>query len=379
MKTDQISILCVSDIHFGHSDISQSDMADAFCETLFPVLKTVDICFINGDFFDTLVSFDNHEFDPIYDTILMMFHMCEKYKVKLRVLQGTWSHDRNQCKRFTTFYKNNHFTFDFKVVDTIELEEIPFNERALRFFYIPDDLPFKSSSDIVDVLKNKMVEKDWDYVDYGCMHGFFDFTFPRGVSQDNVIVFKESQFPFVKKAIDVGHVHQHRISGNVFSNGSFDRLCHGEEDLKGCILFKDTPQSYTAQFIENKLAAVYKTLTVPDEIDTETLSSFIDSQVGAIDSNRRVSIRFVVNSSEIYEAIKTWMKEKYPKVKITRKKSNDKSDTVAMLLSSTSFASTREKKIAPTRKTLSSFIRNHIPEENDITIERIEMHLESET
>lgn len=376
--TDVIKMLMVSDVHFGAKDINQSEMSDAFIDTIFPVLKTSDIFFINGDFFDDLVSFDNHGFDPIYETILMMFHMCEKHDVKLRVLQGTWSHDRNQLKRFNSFYKNNHFTFDYRFIDTIDLEEISFKDRSLRFFFIPDDLPFKTSDDIVEVLKNKMVEKDWDFVDYGCMHGFFDFTFPKNVSQENTLVFKESQFPFVRKAIDVGHVHQHRICGNVFSNGSFDRLCQGDEDPKGCVLFTDYPDKYTASFIENKNAAIYDTLIISENATTEDISRIIDNHIASLNTNRKINLRFIVDSTDQYEAIKTYVKDKYPDVKIARKKSTDKSDSNIVLLANTSFVSTREKKITPTRKTLSSFIRAHISEEYVLEIEDIERHLETE-
>jgi len=365
----------VSDVHFGNAGMSQTEMGDAFMETLFPLLKDTDIFFINGDLFDDLVSFDHPGFDPIYETILMVFHMCEKHQIKLRVLQGTWSHDRNQCKRLIPFYKSNHFTFDFKVIDAIELEEIFVKDRSLRFFYTPDDLPFKQSDEIVDVIKNKLTEKGWDYVDYGCMHGFFDFTFPQKISQENRVVFKESQFPFVRKAIDVGHVHQHRISGRVISNGSFDRLCHGEEEAKGCVLFQDFPENYTVSFIENVNPAIYKTLYIPTEADTEQIVGIITEQLSKFTSSRKISLRFVVDDSGKWQAIKTWMRENHPDVRITTKKTNDKSDSVGMILSTTSFSSQREKKVVPTRKTLSTFIRSRIPEEYVLPIEDIEMYL----
>jgi len=374
--TDPVKMLMVSDVHFGVKDVNQTEMSDAFIDTIFPVLKETDIFFINGDFFDDLVSFDNNQFDPIYETVLMTFHLCELYKIKLRVLQGTWSHDRNQLKRFNSIYKNNHFTFDYRFIDTIDLEEISFGERSLRFFFIPDDLPFKTSDDIVDVLKNKMVEKDWEYVDYGCMHGFVYVTVGKEWIQENALVFKEAKFAVVGKAIDVGRVRQHRISGNVFSNGSFDRLCHGDEDPKGCIRFFDYPDKYTATFIENKQAAVYDTVFIPESADTETITKIIDGHMAGLSFVRKINIRFLVDSSEQYEAIKSLMKEKYPDVKIARKKSSDKPDNNSMILKSTTFISNREKKISPTRKTLPNFIRAHIPDEIVISIEGIKTHLE---
>ena len=61
-----------SDFHFGLPGVEQEEMAVAFAKTIFPLLKETDIFFINGDFFDGPVSFDNPMFDPIYDVIISL-------------------------------------------------------------------------------------------------------------------------------------------------------------------------------------------------------------------------------------------------------------------------------------------------------------------
>lgn len=377
-KIDPIRIIMGSDYHFGAPEIDQEEMATAFAETIFPLLPETDLFCINGDFFDTLVNFNNHGFDPIYDVILNLFALCEKHQVTLRVLQGTYQHDRNQCKRLEAFYRNNNATFNFKFIFSIDLDEVTIRDRTLRFFYIPDDLPYKSSDDIVDVLNSKLLEKGWDYVDYGCIHGFFDFTFPTGISQDNRVVFKETQFPFVKKAIDVGHVHQHRIVGKVFSNGSFDRLNHGDEDPKGCIRFLDYPDHYTANFIRNNHAAIYDTLTFDIGDTTETLSTKIETHLKSLSTKRKINLRFVTHTPEQYDIIRLWMKEYYPDVKIRRKKPNEKVSG-PMFLSTSQLMTPIEKRVAPTIKTLSSFVRNRMPDDYSLSIEDIEGYLELST
>lgn len=376
MTTDPIRLLFGSDFHFGIPTINQEDMAIAFADTIFPLLPETDIFFINGDFFDTLVIFDNHGFDSIYDTILKLFSLCDQYKVTLRILQGTWMHDRNQLKRFKAFYRNNHYSFDYRFVDGIDLECITVRDRSLRCMFVPDDLPFKSSTEIVKVIEDKLVEKGWDFIDYGCMHGFFDFTFPKNVSQEKVVVFSEAQFPFVKKMIDVGHVHQHRISENVISNGSFDRLCFGDEDPKGLIKVLDYPDHYTAQFIENKDAAVFDTLYFSMDDTTETIRNKIDSHLKSISTNRKIHLRCVIDNIDHRDAIKTWMREIYPDVYCKLKQNIDKEDKPPILNTSILFTPI-EKRISPTPKTISTFIRNHIPEEYALTVEQIDAYLES--
>ena len=374
--TDPIRILFASDLHFGIQSVNQEEMATAFQKTIFPLIPETDIFCINGDFFDTLVIFDNHGFDPIYDTILRLFTLCETHKVTLRILQGTWTHDRNQCKRFEAFHRNHHGTFDFKFVDGISFETITIRDRSLRFLHVQDDLPYSSSEDVVETIQEKMREKGWDYVDYACMHGFFDFTFPKNVSQDNVIVFREDQFPFVRKLIDVGHVHQYRVSGKVISNGSFDRLVFGDEDPKGCIQVLDYSDHYTAQFIKNRAAAVYDTLIFTDEDTTETIRDRIDGHIAFLSTSRKISLRFLVDSTEQYEVIKTWMKEKHPEVRHVRKKPGDKKDGQVLMIPPSSLIAQTEKRMAPTRATIASFIKNHIAEDYPLSIAEIETYLE---
>ena len=374
MMTEPLTLLFSSDHHFGIPTVNQEDMAIAFAETIFPLLPSIDIFFINGDFFDTLVVFDNHGFDPIYDTILNLFSLCDQYKVTLRILQGTWMHDRNQCKRFETFYRNSGYTFNYRFAENIELENIEIKDRSLRVLYVPDDLPFKSSDDILEIIQGKLCDSGWDYVDYACIHGFFDFTFPSGVKQDNVIVFKESQFPFINKLIDVGHVHQHRIKGKVISNGSFDRLCFGDEDPKGCVKVLDYPDHYTANFIENKNTAVYDTLVFTKEDTTETIADRIKTHMASLVSKRKISLRCVIDLVEHREAIKIWLKETYPDVRCVFKKNTDIEERPMMIPTSMLFTPV-EKRISPTQKTISTFIRSHIPQEYDLTTEDIDLYL----
>ena len=373
MTSDPIRILFSSDHHFGITTMSQEEMALSFSSTIFPLLENTDIFFINGDFFDTLVIFDSHGFNPIYDVIMDLFKVCQHYNIKLRVLQGTWTHDRNQCSKFQVFYKNHHFSFDFKFIPTIDLEEITVRDRSIKVFYTPDNLPYKSSDEIVKVISQKMYELGWDYVDYGCMHGFFDFTYPKMISSDNVVVYKESQFPFVKKMIDVGHVHQHRISGNVFSNGSFDRICHGDEETKGCIKVLDYPDKYTAQFIKNKDAARFDTLTFTADDTTDSIREKISKHLSSIKTKRKIYLRCLIESDEHKEAIRQWMHQNHPKVSCKVSKTKDCRDKHYVVPESV-LIKQREKRVAPTPQTLSLFVKNHIPSEFDISLEDIDRH-----
>lgn len=367
-----------SDFHFGVRSINQEEMANAFVRIVFPLLEETDIFFINGDFFDTLVEFDGIGFDPIYDTIVNLFQICERKKIILRILQGTWTHDRNQLNRFRTIYRNGGYggyTFDFKFIEGIQLEEIYVGYRDLRILYVQDDLPFTNSDDVIDVIKAKMVDVGWDHVDYGCMHGFFDFTAGGGMSHNKTVIYREEQFPFVNKMIDVGHVHQHQRQGKVISNGSFDRAVFGDEAPKGLIRVLDYPDHYTAHFVENTHSAVFDTIPISKEDTTETIVAKITHHVAKLRTDRKISLRFIADLMEHREAIKAWMKEAFPDIRYQFKKSGDAEDKSSILTSS-ALLKTTEKRVSPTPATLPSFIRSHIPEAYVLSIETIEKHLQ---
>ena len=377
--TGKLNILMVSDIHFGKRSMNQDEMTSSFKKTIFPLMEELDILFINGDLFDNLVNFDHYIFEPIYNTLMEMFHLCQKHDVTLRVLQGTYGHDRNQCKRLEIFYRNGGFTFNFDFIPVIELEEISFKERNLRILYIPDSLPFKSSTDVIKVVEGKMLERGWDYIDYACIHGFFDITFPANVSRDNTVVFDESQFPFVRKAIDVGHVHQYRAVGKVISNGSFDRLGCGEEDPKGCIYITDSPDTYTARFIANLDPAIYDTLRFGKDDDTDVIRNRIDRHLKCLNTTRTISIRCIIESVDHRDAIKGWLSEFHPDVRCSIKR-EDTGGTKPTISSTAAILRRSNRKIPPTPETISSHIRAFIDDispDYELSIEDIDQYLEA--
>ena len=374
MTTEAIKLLYISDIHFGLGRMDSREMADNFQQMVFPYVEQADAIFINGDFFDTVVSFDHYLFDPLYETILKLYQLCEHYQITLRFLQGTWEHDRNQLKRLNAFYKNNNFEFPFKVIEHIDAEELLFKNRSLRFIYAPDDLPVKSSDDIIAIMQEKLQSLGWSYVDYACLHGFFDFTFPEGISQENRIIYHEHQFPFVKKMIDVGHVHQHRVNGKVISNGSFDRLVFGDEDPKGFLFVEDYENFYKAHFIENTKAALFDTLLIGQERDSQIISDKIHRHLRSRQSERKISLRFVIEALEQREMIKAFMLEHYPQINCHFKKIDEK-DKQHILLTASDLMIPTKTRIAPTLKTIGQFVKSYLNEDYHLSLEEIDHYL----
>ena len=370
------TIVFVSDCHYGVPSRDVDEMADAFRKTIFPLLDTANVLFINGDFFDRLVEFDRHIFDPIYALVLELFQICEQKRLALRVMQGTFDHDRNQLKRFDAFYQGGKFTFDYQFHFHISVDTVPYPGGVLKIGYIPDNTPYLTAEENVAVLREKMAERGWDTLDYGCVHGFFEFTFPQNIKQGSQIVYKTKQFDFVEKMVDAGHVHQYRVCDHVVSNGSFDRAVFGDEDAKGCILVKDYPSKYVAQFVVNQYAGLLDTLAIASDAETDAIVKQIDSHVASRQPYVSLGLRFVVERSDQYDAISTYMKQAYPEIKIARKKLDGKEDSQIFTIPSDLVTEEMSERIAPTPQNIVQLILDHIAPEHRPSEHAIYTHLD---
>jgi hypothetical protein len=377
MRTEP-KFLMMSDLHYGSRDIPPHEMADAFRKTVFPMVGDVDLICINGDFYDDAIEFDSVTFDCVYNLIVDLMRECQQHGTKLRLMQGTWTHDRGQVQKFDLFYKSHQFDFDFRFVRNIDFEEISFGEKTLRFMYVPDDIGYTSSEDAVQAIKEKMSDRGWDYVDYGCMHDFFDFTFPKNVSTEYRRVYREEQFPFVHKAINVGHVHQYRVGpmSKAISNGGFDRYVHGDEDAKGMILYVDKEDSYTATFVENKFAAVFDTLVIPESLTTEQITKLITDHLNSLATDRRVNLRFVVDTINKWSVIREWMRDNYRDVRCSMKRSKTVTPIKMVNGPLLTTSSSAEPEEIPTPANLATLVKAMLNPEDPITIDEIQKHLD---
>lgn len=264
--------LFISDLHLGHPSIPPCTMVLRYKDMIFPHLPKVDVLFINGDLFDSALSLADTYTDDIIAFLLDLVDECIKHSVKIIATRGTFSHDRDQVKVFYSMTQNKKMGKDSRYYDTISLDEI--NDR--RFLFLPDDLPYKNSDEILDVVQEMMTSRGWDYVDYALAHGYFDFMVPSGVHQPK-LCFRPEQFSFVKRLINVGHVHTTKTYDNkgvpILYNGSPERLRHGEEEAKGFYIVEETDKdTLRIQFIENKDTTVFKDIRNDDLTQEDALS-----------------------------------------------------------------------------------------------------------
>lgn len=376
-------ILHISDLHIAERSQDQDDMADAMIAFLLDCMDNripkdvvLRALFVDGDFFDHAIRLYQTSFRAFIRVFSFMVHECTKRNMVLRFLNGTFEHDHGQLKYFMDLKNAMAPDCQMRVIDGIELEYI--ETLDLRFLYIPDDMPYGSSQEIIDVVEEKLRGLGWTYVDYACTHGFFDFTVPPVARAAQKIIYSESQFPFVRKLINSGHVHIHQRVGKVISNGNVDNCRFGEVGPKGAVLVVDLGESARSLYLENQYAAPYITRTYPTGTTTEEITRDLDQTIAELHTTRVIHIRALVEDKDLRSAVKTYLLDTYPhirsKVAAPTSSGSGDEDEVEKVIPTLSLPS------MPTPQTLSAYVHNRIlPKDPTILEEDVQWALTPKT
>lgn len=305
-----------SDVHKGHNRVPGESIRNAIHKALFPKLTPdTDILFIGGDFFDKLLDLSSLEG---YNAVLVISELkaiCEEYQILLRVLRGTFSHDRHQNNMFIANSDPKYIGNDLmvRVFDSISIEHI--EHLDITVMYIPDDLPYDNA---MPVIKRKLDEQHLTKVDFICNHGYFKHLIPKGLPHEPKNTFCANEMSeLVKGAIWNGHIHQSSVYAKCITHGSFDRLAHNEEEAKGFFTFAYTPESgkLTYEFVENEYAALFATLDMTEYSNVnEAIGIFTAWVKSLVDRNKSLTIvrtRVISNDETIRHAAKQFIADNY--------------------------------------------------------------------
>lgn len=264
-EIQNFSYLTISDLHLMHSLNETPHIVGslrAFFEDFSPKSKMakLDAIFIDGDIWETEVKAKH----PYYIQILLffsdLFAFASTNDIMLRFLEGTTSHEYRQTRTLVPLAESYGDKLDFKYVDTLTIEH---SERlGIDILYVPDELnksdAAKTQQQVIDLMREKGIEK----VHIAHLHGLFDIQTP-GLGNLEAKHSSEFYLSITLWYINIGHDHHPAISGRILRQGSFDRMCHGEEHGKGGIICHIRPDSTNSfEFVENKLARTFKTITV---------------------------------------------------------------------------------------------------------------------
>ena len=281
--------LVISDIHFGHR-INKVEKIGSnlinFLHVYKNLLEDLDVIFIAGDLFDTFLPNYSNTYLTALGYITEIIQYCKERNIKLRILEGTPSHDWKQAKSIYKIINDLGIQLDFKYIDDLYIEVI----GGKHILYIPDEYKptgEETYKDVLKLLKKHNLEK----VDIGIFHGSFKYQLPIDLSSSLI---EEDFLKIITGYIHIGHIHTHSTYKRIIAQGSFDRLAHGEEEDKGGVLVDLKASNYL--FLKNPKAMIFKTLDYVN-IPLEDIALRFKEDVQRIPPNS--SIRILVKNSEI--------------------------------------------------------------------------------
>lgn len=281
MKTDNcktkgvFKYISLGDVHLGHRLNPTEDIIRNLERTIADnLLKEIDMLIITGDLFDRQLNNGDDCVNAINRWITTLLYKCSLYNTKIRIVEGTPSHDREQSIFFIEQKVNAGIDVDIHYAKTLSIEYI--KDYDMHILYVPDK--WRPSTELTLMEVRQLLKKHkLEQVDFAIMHGAFTYQLPSIVKEpthDEV-----AYLELVKYHILIGHVHIMTVRDRIFAAGSFDRICHGDEIPKGMFFNKVRADgSFDSTFIENKKAKQFVTLDV-HELKTKELLNLIRETV----------------------------------------------------------------------------------------------------
>ena len=320
MNLSEIRAMVLSDVHTGHATTPTENIVKNLKHCVTKSFKEYQpqYLFITGDFFDRLLTLPSNASSFIQSFITWLLRKCKTHSVKLRVLEGTPSHDWKQNYLFVQINQDSKIEADVRYYDKLDID---YEEDAgIHILYVPDEWD-ESTAETERQVRELLVEKGLNSVDLAMMHGMFEFQIPSHLAKSLPLHNQEAYESFVDYLIVIGHDHRHKRNNKVVVPGSFDRITHGEEDPKGYLQFKLKPGKKTeVMFLENTAAEIYRSIDVTD-LGLEEALEVIDTVINTLPINAKVRLIYKSNSplnTHLQELAKKYTDTIWSKPKIVK-------------------------------------------------------------
>lgn len=319
----------LGDLHMGHPKINIFIFIENIRTIVFPHLINIDILFIPGDFFDTLFTMSNKVSIAIAGLMRDLMNLAVLNGFLIRVVRGTYLHDRNQNDFWDVLTPNLGLTDQenqiIKVFNSISVESV----LNLNIVYIPDGSP----KETISIIKQLMLDRGISKIDVVAGHGQFEHNIPNGAVIHDTI-FKAEDFSFVTGPVLFGHIHTFSVYKNIVYSGSLERLRHGEESKKGFPKITYSVPDYKTQFefVENTESTIFKTINM-EYIDSEEIAiAKYNSTVSKLiqNVNKTSYIRVISDNSIIRDSLRVLSKKMFPSVFLTFKKTKENESSVKL-------------------------------------------------
>lgn len=287
----KLNAIFISDVHLGHPRTPTKHILTVL-DQIFEdndFLKSLDFIGISGDFFDLLLDFASEETILIRAWVAKFLRKCKKYGIVVRVLKGTSYHDWDQPILFIEENENHDIGCDLRYVRDVSIEHI--EKLNLDFLYVPDEANPTSAQTWEEVQKC-LREANLTQVDYAMMHGAMKYHLSGLADVEHILHDPELYLKITRHYVNIGHIHQASKHDRILTNGSTDRLVHGDEGDKGhWRLINGKPH-----FIVNHRAMRYKTIDVIGD-DAAIVLQKVAEYLG--DDRNKCSVRLLCEKKDV--------------------------------------------------------------------------------
>ena len=271
----------IADIHFGALPVERLyNELEIFLD--FIEKKSLDFIVILGDWFDKKINLNSK--DAKYSTVFFerICQICIDNDIKLRIIQGTESHDNSQLEVLEILAKNK--PVDFKVFYEVEEEELFPDFNVL---YVPEEY-----INSIDEKYGKYMNKKYDMI-FG--HGMIQEVKFAALIQSSETTMKKAPIFKSKMLCDMcygpiffGHIHTKDIfNDRLYYVGSYSRWKFGEEEDKGFyyVKYENDSKEFEAKFIVNNKAMKYDTIEIYEKesgfykLNTENQIKYIQNLI----------------------------------------------------------------------------------------------------
>lgn len=347
-----VDILHTADWHLGHNKVATSSIVNNIRKYLLPSLTDKMIFFIAGDTFDSVISMNSHDASEVIDLFVDIFTICSEKDITVRVLQGTYSHDRNQIRMLSTVHTKGGFICDFRTIEKISVETV----KDTTILYLPDDLPFTSKRKLFTHISNMMMTEGISTVDYAVVHGEFDIASQKFMTPHTYTI---NDFKFVTKNILAGHIHTPMHRGKLIYSGSIERLRHNEEHHKGYWVCRDSRWS----FVRNDDATMFLTYSIRSD-DVDGVFSEIKQVLSRSYKGGKGYLRLRFPDISMRNAVRTIMRNEYPDIQLTFEKNATKNIDDSFIEKKLFGEGDSVDLAVPSEGNIANIIYNHIKENN---------------
>ena len=310
--------IALADLHCGCPRWSPDHFEKCINKFVLPrITDDITYVFICGDFFDTSIVMSSLASYVAVSVISKLKRACHEHHCKLRVLRGTFTHDRDQTKHFLSV--SPEYNDCVKVIDTLSVEVDTDTDTSI--LYMPDNLRYK---DIYQAIDNLYAEHKIDKVDLVIRHGYFKHMLDPRVPEPSGCLAYEDFKKYYTGCVLNGHVHFASTYNNIISVGSFGRLNHGDEMAKGFgVLERKEDGTYNYSFVENTDAIKFYTIHLEkyghdkdlDDAITYLKSEWFDKLEHGGDL---VHVRLIAEDRQLTDALTDMLTDKFKNVRVDR-------------------------------------------------------------